>query len=231
MPVKASIPNGLYVITASEMVQGRSHLDVARAAIEGGAAILQLRAPETSREKRLELAESMVDLTSRAGVTSIINNDIEIALESGADGVHLGQNDNPASARAILGSRRVLGISVSSLEEAHLALDFGASYLGVTAFPSSTKPEAEPLGLTKIAELVHTVPLPIVALGGINDSNIDKVLECGVWTIAVVSAVAAADDPISATAQLVSHLNEHRKNRGHSLTISNSSSIDIEERG
>ncbi|MCL4313028.1 MAG: thiamine phosphate synthase [Actinobacteria bacterium] len=204
------IPNGLYVITASGMAQGRTHLDIARAAIEGGATTLQLRAPEASYEERLELASSMVELCRQAKVLSIINNDIPIALESGADGVHLGQQDDPTSARAALGNNKVLGISVNSLEEARLALDFGASYLGATVFSSSTKPEAKPLGLTRIAELVREVPLPVVALGGINNTNIDEVLACGVWTVAVISAVAAADDPVRATARLVDALKRYR---------------------
>jgi thiamine-phosphate pyrophosphorylase len=206
---------GVYVVTSSGLVPGRGHVEVARAAVEGGATAIQLRAPELEgRPDELRGVGTEIAALSRArGVMFIVNDVAEVAIEIGADGVHLGQGDELRGARGRLPPNRVLGVSVETMEQAREAERVGADYLGVTVFETATKPEATPVGLEGIREIAGSTPLPVVGIGGVGASNARDVLAAGAAGVAVVSAVGAAPDPVAAARELVQvvtgYLREH----------------------
>jgi len=199
----------LYVITDEKASRGRSHLQVAEAAILGGADVLQLRDKEASGGRLYRVAMQLRKLTRDANVSFIVNDRLDIALAADADGVHVGQADLPASvAREIMGPGKILGVSVETVEEAVLAEKDGADYLGVgPVFEArGTKPDAgEPLGVDRIARIRCNCRLPIVAIGGIDAENARKVREAGADAAAVISAIAGADD-IAHAARRLKHL-------------------------
>jgi thiamine-phosphate pyrophosphorylase len=193
----------LYVVTSSGLVPGRTHLDVARAAIAGGATAVQLRAPELEERDLLTLATTAAAECRAAGVLFLVNDSIPIALMSGADGAHLGQENQPLDARDRAGADLVLGISVETPEQAAAAESAGADYLGVTVWATLTKPEARAHGLDGLRAVVAATSLPVVGIGGIDTGNARAVLDAGAAGVAVVSAVGAAQDPVAATRALV----------------------------
>ncbi len=194
---------GVYVVTSAGLVPGRSHLDVALAAIDGGADAVQLRAPELLDEELLPLASEIAAACRDAGVLFVVNDRVDIAVGSGADGAHVGQGDDPTAARERLGPGRVLGISVGTPVDALEAEAAGADYLGVTVWATPTKPDAVPHGLDGLRAVVEAASVPVVGVGGIDASKAELVLGAGAAGVAVVSAVGAAADAAGATRELV----------------------------
>ncbi len=192
----------VYVVTSAGLVPGRSHVDVAMAAAAGGASAVQLRAPELGDEDLLAAARELASRLRKWGILFIVNNRVEVAVASGAGGVHLGQGDRPGEARGRL-EDLVLGVSVESSEQAHAAEEAGADYLAVTVWATETKREARPVGLEGLREIVAATSLPVVGIGGVNESNARDVIAVGASGVAVVSAVGAAPDPVAATRALV----------------------------
>jgi thiamine-phosphate pyrophosphorylase len=192
----------LYVVTSGTLVTGRAHVEIAAAALEGGAAAVQLRAPELEDDRLLPLARSIAARCSAAGATFVVNDRVEVAIESAAAGVHVGQDDEAAGARTLLGPDRILGVSVGSVEEAEGAERAGADYLGVTVWGTATKPEAVPVGLDGLRAIAGATALPVVGIGGIDAGNAPDVLAAGASGVAVIGAVAAAVDPVEAVREL-----------------------------
>lgn len=192
----------LYVVTSASVVTGRDHVDVARAAVAGGATAVQLRAPELDDPALLAAARELVALGRWAGVATIVNDRVDVAAAADADGAHLGQGDAFADAAGWLGPGRFLGVSVSTPDEARTAEGSGAAYLGVTVWSTATKPEARPVGLDGLRAVVRSTRLPVVGIGGIDAANAPEVLAAGARGVAVVSAVAGADDMVRATREL-----------------------------
>lgn len=196
----------LYVITDERVGRGRSHLQIAEGAIRGGADAIQLRDKEASGGRLFGVALGLRRLTREAKIPFIVNDRLDVALAVDADGVHVGQDDLPASvARRILGPGKILGVSAETVEEALAAQKDGADYLGVgPVFEArGTKADAgAPLGLELIARIRKGCSLPIVAIGGINAENARSVREAGADAVAVISAIASADD----IARAASHL-------------------------
>ncbi len=188
----------LYVITDERVGRGRSHLQIAEGAIRGGADAIQLRDKEASGGRLFGVALGLRRLTREAKIPFIVNDRLDVAMAVDADGVHVGQDDLPASvARRILGPGKILGVSAETVEEALAAQKDGADYLGVgPVFEArGTKADAgAPLGLELIARIRKWCSLPIVAIGGINVENARSVREAGADAVAVVSAIASADD-------------------------------------
>ena len=186
--------------------RGRTHLQVAEAAIAGGADVLQLRDKEASGGRLYREALQLRKLTRDAKVPFIVNDRLDIALAVDADGVHVGQSDLPASVvRKIMGPGKILGVSVETVEEAVQAEKDGADYLGVgPVFEArGTKPDAGlPVGVDRIARIRRHCRLPIVAIGGINAENARKVREAGADAAAVISAIVSADDIAQAARRL-----------------------------
>jgi thiamine-phosphate pyrophosphorylase len=195
----------LYVITDPTVSRGRSHVEVARAALDGGADAVQIRDKSSTAYNLSCVAVEIQPIARKFGAALVVNDRVDVALVSGADGVHVGQDDLPArEARKLLPRPRILGVSVSTREEARRAQKDGADYLGVgPVFATSTKPDAgEPLGLERLAEIAASVTLPVVAIGGITVANVARVFEAGARGAAVVTAVVSAEDIAGATREL-----------------------------
>jgi thiamine-phosphate pyrophosphorylase len=207
-------PLGVYVVTSSAFGTRRDHGSIARAAIDGGATAVQLRAPELDDGALLPLASELAAACREAGVMFIVNDRLDVALGSGASGVHLGQGDNPLEARRRLGADLVLGVSVNDVDDAAAAELAGADYVAVTVWPTPTKPEAEARGLDVLAGVAAATALPVVGIGGISASNAALVLEAGAAGVAVISAVAAAGDPVAATRELVGVVERFQASHG-----------------
>ncbi len=209
---------GLYVITFRGAREGRGHLEMAEAALAGGAKAVQLRDKELPGRELLELAlriRSLIDLR-RPGTLFLVNDRVDVAAAAGADGVHLGQEDLPCKeARRILGPEAVIGVSASTPEEARRAEKEGADYLGVgPIFPTPSKGDAAPpLGLEGLAEVRRLTRLPLVAIGGITEENVREVMRAGADGIAVISAVYAAPDMEEAARRLTRLVDEERRGR------------------
>jgi thiamine-phosphate pyrophosphorylase len=190
---------GVYVLTSSALVAERGHRDVAIAAIAGGATAVQLRAKELEDAELLPLAEELSSRCRAAGVLFVVNDRVDVALESGADGLHVGQADELEHVRERVGPEVILGISVQDAPQAQAAELAGADYLGVTVWSTPTKPEAVPRGVEGVREVVAATALPVVGVGGIEAANAAEVLAAGAAGVAVISAVGAAEDPVGAT--------------------------------
>jgi thiamine-phosphate pyrophosphorylase len=205
---------GIYVVTSGAFGPGRDHRSLARAAIEGGATALQLRAPELDDADLLATAAELAVACRDAGVLFTVNDRVDVALRSGAEGVHVGQDDDPRTARRRLGPDRVLGVSVGNPAEAVAAARAGADYLGVTVWATVTKPEAAARGTDGLRAVVEAVSLPVVGIGGIDAENAASVLDAGAAGVAVISAVASAADPVAATRALVGTVERFRTAHG-----------------
>ena len=196
--------HGLYVIIDPDACGARPAVDVARLAIEGGAAALQWRDKRRDKGDQLTDARKVAALCRAAGVPLIVNDHADLALAAGADGVHLGQHDLPIDAvRPFAGAAMIIGVSTNNAAEARAAEAAGADYVAVGAiFPTQTKGNTRPANTERIREVKAAVRVPVVAIGGINASNIAQVVEAGADAAAVISAVCAADDPRAAAREL-----------------------------
>ncbi len=195
----------LYVVTDSQLSRGRSDAEVARMAYEGGADVVQLRMKNADGGAMLEQANLIRQYADEMCRLFIVNDRVDIAMASGADGVHLGQSDIPLeTARRLMGDDAIIGISVDNVEQAVAAEEGGADYVGVGAvFQTSTKPDAmQGVGLGAVFEVRQAVDIPVVAIGGINRGNIQDVIRAGADSAAVVSAVVAQDDVAAAAHEL-----------------------------
>lgn len=175
------------------------------AAIDGGAAVVQLREKRLDGPAFLAEAERFVALCRRKGAVSIINDNVEIAAKTGADGVHVGQEDLAAGrVRALLGPDKLIGVSAHTVAEALAAQAAGADYLGTgAAFVTGTKADAKPISKETIRAITAAVDIPVVAIGGISRDNILELKGCGLDGVAVVSALFAQSDVKAAARELL----------------------------
>jgi thiamine-phosphate pyrophosphorylase len=195
----------LYLVTDTGLSRGRSHLSVVEAAIRGGVTVVQYREKNASTGRMIKEASELCHLCRMVGVPLIINDRLDVALAVDADGVHLGQDDLPASvARRLLDGKKILGVSASSVEEAKKAVDDGADYIGASpVFSTPTKLDAPPpLGIEELRRISAAVKIPVVAIGGITRQNAAAIMETGAAGIAVVSALVAAEDVEGAASAL-----------------------------
>lgn len=193
------------VITDSVPELDRTHLQVAAAAIRGGATMIQYRDKTVGDEEFAETALMLLALTRAAGIPLIINDRVSIAIAVGADGVHIGSEDGDADeVRRSLPEEMCLGVSATDYEEALALSATGADYLGVgPVFPTVSKIDAKSaLGTKELARICGAVRTPVLAIGGINRENLPKVLDAGVSGIAVISAVTHATDMAAAVSEL-----------------------------
>lgn len=186
----------LYAITDERFHPGRDLVEVMEQAILGGADIIQYRDKWSTPEQRLEKAKRLRELTRKYDVPIIINDDIDLALEVDADGVHLGQKDVPLQeARARLGDGKLIGISTHRIEEARAAERGGADYIGAgPVFPTNTKEDVtDPVTVSYIRQVADEISIPFVAIGGIKLHNVDEVLAAGARCICAVSEIVGSD--------------------------------------
>ncbi|WP_283124448.1 thiamine phosphate synthase [Angelakisella massiliensis] len=186
----------LYAVTDRRWLGNSTLAQQVELALEGGVTFLQLREKDAGPQEILEQARQLLPICRRFGVPLIINDNVELALASGADGVHLGQGDmDPRQARRLLGPDRIIGVSAHNPQEARLALEGGADYLGAGAvFHTGTKTDAGALPRQALEEICRSVDIPVVAIGGITRENVLSLAGSGVAGAAVVSAIFAQPD-------------------------------------
>ena len=201
---------GLYVIVDPQASRGRPVLQVAEAALRGGARVVQLRDKATPKGDLLPTALRLRELCERHQALLIINDHPDLALASEAHGYHGGQHDLPvAAARAILEPHQLVGRSNALLEEALESQAQGVDYVAVgDVFGSPTKQDTRPAGLQTLREVRQQVSLPLAAIGGINEGNVHLVVQAGADMACVISAVVGADDPEAAARRLVERMEE-----------------------
>ena len=186
----------LYLVTDSDILEGRDFYNCIEEALKGGVTILQLREKDASGKEFLERAIKLRELTKKYNVKFIINDRVDIAMLCNADGVHVGESDIPANkVRELIGEDKIVGVSARTVEEAIKAKENGADYLGVGAmFTTTTKLDAKAVSIEELKEIKKVVDLPIVTIGGLSLNNIDKLKECDIDGYAVVSAILGASD-------------------------------------
>lgn len=194
----------LYAVTDSSWVGKQTLLEQIEDALKGGATIVQLREKKMDEEEFIEEAIEVRKLCHKYEVPLIINDNVDVALKSGADGVHVGIEDTPvADIRKRVPDDFIIGATCKTVEQAKTAEENGANYMGVGAvFPSKTKTNAIRITNEKLCEIVSSVSIPAVAIGGISHDNILEIKGSKVSGVAVVSAIFSADDIKIATSEL-----------------------------
>ena len=194
----------LYAVTDRHWLEGRTLYEVVKESLDGGATFIQLREKNLDHEAFLDEAREIKRLCSEYKVPFVINDDVEIAMEVDADGVHVGQSDMEAGdVRQKLGPDKIIGVSAQTVEQAILAEKRGADYLGVGAvFPTGSKDDAIDVSHDTLKEICDAVSIPVIAIGGITIENIPKLAQTGIVGIAVISAIYGAKDIVEATRKL-----------------------------
>jgi thiamine-phosphate pyrophosphorylase len=201
---------GVYLVTDHGLCRNRSLQDIVSQAVQGGAAYVQLREKDLSTRDFVEEAVAIKKLLFPFHVPLIINDRIDIALACGADGVHIGQEDMPyATARKLMGEKAIIGLSVETWADVEASQNLDVDYIGVSpVFATPTKTDTkEPWGLEGLRKIKSFSRHPLVAIGGINESNARTVVKAGADCLAVVSAVCSADDPAAAVINLNNIIN------------------------
>ena len=186
----------LYAVTDRHWLGEKSLYQVVEESLQGGATFIQLREKQLDRPAFLQEAKEIKTLCRRYGVPFVIDDDVDLALEVDADGVHVGQSDMEAgNVREKLGPDKIVGVSARTVEQALLAQQRGADYLGVGAvFPSPTKKNAVRITVEQLRDICGSVTIPAVAIGGISLDNIRELRGGGMRGVAVISALFGADD-------------------------------------
>lgn len=194
----------LYAVTDQTWSNDITLKEQVELAIQGGVTFVQLREKKKSKEEIIQIAREIKQITDKYQIPFVINDNVEVALEVGADGVHVGQEDMKAvEARRILGDKKIIGVSVHTVEEAVEAQKMGANYIGVGAvFPTSTKKNAVKMSNKTLQDICQAVDIPVVAIGGIQTENIMELKESGIDGIAVVSAIFSKKDIKQAAKEL-----------------------------
>ena len=200
-----NIDLALYVVTDRGILGGKDLIKSIEESIIGGATVVQLREKDVSTLDFHNIAIEVKKVTSKYNVPLIINDRIDIALSSDADGLHIGQDDMPLEiARKMLGEEKIIGVSVRNVSEAILAENGGADYLGVGAvYPTGSKNDATLVGLAELKRIKENVKIPVVAIGGINEKNTREVMDYKADGVAVISAVFGKGDITAASKALI----------------------------
>lgn len=206
----------LYAVTDRAWLGDHTLAQEVETVLKNGATFLQIREKELCRESFLSEAWALKALAEEYHVPFVVNDDIGIALEIGADGVHVGQSDIVGKdVRAMIGPDKILGISANTVETALAAERAGADYIGVGAvFGTTTKKDAKCLSVPQLRAICDAVTIPVVAIGGISAGNILELKGSGVDGVAVVSAIFAAEDPGAAAAEMLKLAREMVKGNG-----------------
>ena len=201
---KEDIDYSVYLVTDRRNKTDEEFLNFFEEAIKGGTTVVQLREKTASTKEFYELALKVKEITSRYDVPLLINDRIDIALAVDSEGVHIGQDDMPADiAREIIGEDKILGVSASTVEEAKKAEKDSADYIGSGAvFPTATKDDADSVSKEELKEIVDSIDIPVVAIGGITVENANTLKGSGIAGFSVVSAIMSAEDPKVASKKL-----------------------------
>lgn len=196
----------LYAITDRHWLNGKTLYSQVELALKGGATMIQIREKDLDENVFLKEVEQIQSLCAKYCVPFIVNDNVELAVKIGADGVHVGQSDMAAKdVRALIGKDKILGVSAQTVEQALEAQKCGADYLGTGAvFPTGSKDDAQVLGVQTLKEICSAVNIPVVAIGGISKDNILELKKSGIAGVSVISAIFAQNDIVAATAELKS---------------------------
>lgn len=194
----------LYLVTNNSEDEEK-FLNIIEDAIKGGVSVVQLREKSAETLDFYNLALKVKEITQKYNVPLIINDRIDIALAIDADGVHVGQSDMPAKiARKMIGENKILGVSAATVKEATKAQQDSADYIGVGAvYPTNTKDDASSVSKKELKEIVESVDIPVVAIGGITQENAHELNDCGISGLSVVSAIMNAQNPKIASKNLL----------------------------
>lgn len=187
----------IYCLTGEKFSLGRSNIEVVQAMLDAGIKLVQYREKEKKGGPKYEECLAIRRMTREAGAAFIVNDDIDLAMMVGADGVHIGQEDYPLEAvRRLVGEKMAIGLSTHAPEEAEDALRRGADYIGVgPIFPTCTKEDVcDPVGFEYLDYVVANVDIPFVAIGGIKEHNVADVVRRGASCVALVTEIVGAED-------------------------------------
>ena len=201
---KEDIDYSVYLVTDRRNKTDEEFLNIIEEAIKGGTTIVQLREKTASTKEFYDLALKVKEITSRYDVPLLINDRIDIALAVDSEGVHIGQDDMPAGiAREIIGEDKILGVSASTKKKKKKAEIDSADYIGSGAvFPTATKDDADSVSEEELKEIVDSIDIPVVAIGGITIENAHTLKASGIAGFSVVSAIMSAEDPKEASEKL-----------------------------
>ncbi|MBM3946600.1 MAG: thiamine phosphate synthase [SAR202 cluster bacterium] len=207
---------GLYVILDPQMARGRDLAVMSEQALKGGARVLQLRDKQSEKGLQLPFAKRLAQLCEQHHGLLIMNDHADLAASCGAHGLHIGQKDLPiAEARKYLAPGQLIGNSNATVDEAMASQQQGVDYLAVGAmFATTSKDNTRPAGLATLSKVREQAQVPLVAIGGINEGNVEQVIAAGADSVAVISAVVAADDPGHAAARLTERIERALARRG-----------------
>ena len=203
----------LYVVTDEGLSRGKTHVEIAREAVAGGADVIQLR-DKTMESASLYAAALEIAEICKGKALFFVNDRLDIALAAGADGVHVGQSDLPADVvRKLVPKDFLIGVSVGSVEEAEKAVRDGADYVAVSpVFSTASKSDAGVgHGLDTARAICEAVSVPVVGIGGLNKENIAEVIKAGIDGIAVISAVVSQEDISASAAELSAIIAEAKR--------------------
>ena len=203
----------LYFITDSTGLSEDVFLNRISMALDGGATLIQLREKDRTTREYIKLAEKVHSIAQSHHIPLIIDDRVDVALATGAEGVHVGQTDMPVSiARNLMGDDRIVGATTKTVAQALEAYEQGADYLGVGAiYPTTTKVKTVLTSTDTLRDICAAVPIPVNAIGGLNSSNLDVLSGIPIAGICVVSAIMKAEDPYSAAKKLLELSTEMQK--------------------
>ena len=212
--MRAKFDLRLYLVTDRELALGRPLTDVVEKALKGGVTMVQLREKKATTRRFLQEVMDVKKILQPYNIPLIVNDRVDIALATDADGVHLGQSDMPwQMARKILGPEKIIGLSIESIKQLEEANSADIDYIGISpVFTTPTKKELEKgLGITGTREIASQSRHPAVAIGGINIENVKDVMATGVDGISVVSAICSASDPEASARDLLERIDMIKK--------------------
>lgn len=198
----------LYLVTdKSDDVE--KFLNTIEEAIKGGVSVVQIREKTKDTLDFYNLALKVKEITTKYDVPLIINDRVDVALAIDADGVHVGQSDMPCDVtRKLVGPDKIVGISAATIDEAKKAEKDGADYIGTGAvFPTATKDDAPKITKNDLKEIVDSINIPVVAIGGINQDNAGELIDTGIAGLSVVSAIMSSDNPKKSAEELLNIFN------------------------
>ncbi len=207
------IDYSLYLCTNSEMNNNHPLEYCVEQAIIGGVTIIQIREKEKNYNEFFEIASRIKKVTDKYNIPLIINDNIEIAINLNADGLHIGQNDiSCLKARKLLGCKKIIGVTVTNLDEAKRAIESGASYLGVGAiYKSKTKSEAVIVGVDELQKIVNYSSIPVVVIGGINKNTIPMLENIKIDGYAMIRPILEQEDIVESTKVLKKLVDNNKK--------------------
>ena len=201
---KKEVDYRLCLVTDRLILKGRDLCESVEAACQGGVTMVQLREKDASSREFYEIAIRVKAITEKYGLPLIINDRLDVAMAVDADGLHVGQEDLPMDvARRLLGPEKIIGVSTATIEEAQLAEKQGADYIGVGAmFATPSKNEVRYVSLEGLGQIKKAVSIPVMAIGGIGESNLQGVIVAGADGVAVISAILGQENIEEASARL-----------------------------